>query len=190
MNLYKRDLIPMQLLKPNLRELLIISSLPLILVCLTSCAGLNRNISASIKLPSSIHTVAVQMFKNDTYQYGMEEKLTNLVIEELLADGRIKVINNPETADAVLSGRIINYFRENIAADRSGVVDLYRITLTASVTLKQTKPEKIIRQAKQVTVTTTYVPKRSRIEFEKEQDARTRLLSDLAEEIVYLILYV
>ena len=42
---------------------------------------------------------------------------------------------------------------------------------------------KIIRQRKAVLATTTYVPKRSRIESEREQDARTRLLTDLADEI-------
>ncbi|MDI6784737.1 MAG: LptE family protein [bacterium] len=138
-------------------------------------------------LPSSIHTVNVQMFKNETFQYGMEEKLTNAIIKELIADRRLQVVNHAEQADAVLSGTITNYTRNILAADRAGDVDLYSISLTASFVLKDTRTNEIIRQQKAVLATTTYVPKRSRIEFEREQDARNRLLTDLADEIVYRI---
>ena len=149
------------------------------IVFLTSCAY-----TPISNLPSSVHTVNVQMFKNETFQYGMEERLTNAIIKELIADRRLRVMNNAEQADAVLSGVITNYTRNILATDRAGDVDLYSISLTASFVLKDSRTNQILRQQKAVIATTTYVPKRSRIEFEREQDARARLLSDLADEIV------
>lgn len=135
-------------------------------------------------LPSSVHTVYVQMFKNQTFQYGMEERLTNAVIKELIADRRLRVVNTAEQADAMLSGTITDYKRDILAIDRAGDVELYAISLTASFVLKDSRTNEIIQQRKAVLANTTYVPKRSRIEFEREQDARTRLLTDLADEIV------
>jgi hypothetical protein len=135
-------------------------------------------------LPSSVHTVYVQMFKNQSFQYGMEERLTNAVIKELIADHRLRVVNTPEQADAILSGTITNYTRDVLAFDRDGNVEMYTLTLTAAFVLKDSRTNEIIRQRKAVLANTTYVPKRSRIEFEREQDARTRLLTDLADEIV------
>jgi hypothetical protein len=135
-------------------------------------------------LPSSVHTINVQMFKNQTFQYGMEERLTNAIIKELIADRRLRVVNTAEQADAILSGTITDYKRDVLAFDRAGDVDLYAISLTASFVLKDSRTNEIIRQRKAVIANTTYVPKRSRIEFEREQDARTRLLTDLADEIV------
>ncbi|MFB3896087.1 MAG: hypothetical protein ACE14V_07280 [bacterium] len=50
--------------------------------------------------------------------------------------------------------------------------------------LNPVQMNEIIRQRKAVLANTTYIPKRSRIEFETEQEARYRLLPDLADEIV------
>ena len=149
------------------------------IVFLTSCA--HTPIS---NLPSLVHTVNVQMFKNETFQYGMEERLTNAIIKELIMDKRLRVVDTRETADAILSGSITNYTQNILATDRSGEVELYSLSLTASFGLKDARTNELIRQRKEVLATTTYVPKRSRIEFEREQDARTRLLTDLADEIV------
>ncbi|MCX7919497.1 MAG: LPS assembly lipoprotein LptE [bacterium] len=151
----------------------------LIAYWITGCAQIPPN-----NLPGSVRTIYVQMFSNDTFQYGMEEKLTNAVVKELIMDKRLQVVNNPATADVVLSGTITNYTQNILATDRSGEVDLYSLSLTASFTLKDTRTNEIIRQRKAVLATTTYVPKRSRIEYENEQDARTRLITDLADEIV------
>jgi outer membrane lipopolysaccharide assembly protein LptE/RlpB len=147
--------------------------------CLTGCAHIPVN-----NLPGSVKTVSVRMFKNETFQYGMEEKLTNAIIQELIADKRLRVVNTSEPADAVLSGTITNYTRNILATDRAGDIDLYSLSLTASFSLKVPQTNEIIRQRKAVLATTTYVPKRSRIEFEREQDARERLLTDLADEII------
>ncbi len=135
-------------------------------------------------LPSSVHTVYVQMFKNQSFQYGMEERLTNAIIKELIADRRLRVVNSPEQADAILSGTILNYTRDVLAFDRDGDVEMYTLALTASFVLEDSRTNEIIRQRKTVLANTTYIPKRSRIEFETEQEARYRLLPDLADEIV------
>lgn len=151
-----------------------------ILLCLSiGCAHVPLH-----PLPSSVHTVYIRMFKNQTFQYGMEERLTNAIIKELIADRRLRVVNSPEQADAILSGTILNYTRDVLAFDRDGDVEMYTLALTASFALKDSRTNEIIRQRKAVLANTTYVPKRSRIEFEREQDARTRLLTDLTDEIV------
>src|SRR4030042_1250910 len=84
----------------------------LIIILLGGCAHIPLS-----NLPSSVHTVYVQMFKNETFQYGMEEKLTNAIIKELIMDKRLQVATNAEHADASLSGTITNYTRTILATD-------------------------------------------------------------------------
>ena len=57
-------------------------------------------------LPPSIHTIAVPAFLNRTSTYRIEERFTNAVVHELLADTKYKVAAKPEEGDAVLHGEI------------------------------------------------------------------------------------
>ncbi|MDD5773415.1 MAG: LPS assembly lipoprotein LptE [bacterium] len=59
-------------------------------------------------LPDNIQNVAVSVFKNDTFEYGLEERLTDKVIQEFISHGRLKV-TNIDNADALIKGKIVAY---------------------------------------------------------------------------------
>jgi hypothetical protein len=85
-------------------------------------------------LPNSINVIYVPIFKNLSYEPGLEEKLTRLTQEEFLVDGRLDVVARGN-ADAVLVGTLERF---EVNAARHGV-DYFplisRINLVADVSL-------------------------------------------------------
>lgn len=59
-------------------------------------------------LPDNVYTVSISVFKNGTYEYGLEERLTDKVIGEFISHGRLKVAN-VDDADAFIKGEILAY---------------------------------------------------------------------------------
>ncbi len=70
--------------------------------------------SFSGSLPAHIKTVAVPLFGNEEQQvliYGVEESLTDAVIEAFVKDGNLKVVDRTR-ADSMVSGRIVEIREE------------------------------------------------------------------------------
>ena len=150
---------------------------------LCGCANQRSNIRSNNDSPS----LSVILFHNDTFQPGLEEKLTNLTIEEFLADGRA-VVENDSDAEILLEGRIKKYTRSILSLDGNDDVNLYQLAISVDIPILNSHSKETIGFLSNVNITTTYVPKRNDIEFETETEAQNRLLEDLAEEIVYQLL--
>lgn len=84
---------------------------------------------------SSIQAIAIERFDNKTTEYDLADRITDLVIDEFLADGTMKVVS-VENADAILVGVLTSYLRNPHEYDESGVVSSYSVTLTFDVLLK------------------------------------------------------
>lgn len=52
-------------------------------------------------LPSHVKKVSIPMFKNMTTRFELDIKLTQGVIDELVARGKVEVVSGGEKADAV-----------------------------------------------------------------------------------------
>ena len=85
-------------------------AIALLVLCVSSTATLvgcgYRVAGHANALPPGIHTIAVPAFLNRTSNYRIEERFTNAVTHELLADTKYKVAAKPEDGDAVLRGEI------------------------------------------------------------------------------------
>ena len=62
-----------------------------------------------ITVDPTIKVVAVPMFVDRTAKPGLDEKITNLVIEELLNRGRFQVVSETVGADAIVEGTLTRY---------------------------------------------------------------------------------
>jgi len=70
--------------------------------------------SFSGSLPAHLKTVAVPLFGNEEQRvliYGIEEALTDAVIEGFMKDGNLKVVDR-RRADSMLSGQIVEIREE------------------------------------------------------------------------------
>lgn len=60
-------------------------------------------------LSEDIRTIYIPYVKNNTMEYGVEESVTDSLNKEFIKDGRLKVVSQPEDADAALEGYISTY---------------------------------------------------------------------------------
>ena len=118
-----------------------------ILIFLTGCGYTTRS-----TLPKSIRTIHIEDFKNEiSYTDGsgrniylplLELDARNAVIDRFLFDGNLKIAE-PEEADLILKGRLKSYFRGVLRYTDNQDVEEYRIQITVSFELWDTKRNEI-----------------------------------------------
>lgn len=95
---------------------------------------------------SSIKSIAVNPFENETIEYGLSDRMTDLVVDAFITDGNLKVV--PESdADAVLNGTLTNYDRKAYTYDENDIVSQYAIDVIFSITLNDPNGEEIWKES-------------------------------------------
>lgn len=116
----------------------------LIFLCLllVECAYHLRGTGSS--LPTHIKKINIPMFKNLTSRFELDVKLTQKVIDEMVARGKVDVTADIQSADAILRGEIISFNATPIAFSGTGTADRYNIIITAKIILRDLVNNKII----------------------------------------------
>ena len=115
-------------------NLLILVTLALIIV---GCGVYTFNPSGR----SSIKSIAVLPFENQTDRYELTDRLTEIIVDQFIEDGNLKVL--PESsADAILSGVLTRYKREANIYTESDEVTEYKVLMDFKVTLTDSKDGK------------------------------------------------
>ena len=86
---------------------------------------------------------------------GIEERATQAVISRFLFDGNLRVTHKPEEADLLLTGKLLDFYRQALRRDDGDTVEEYRLNLSSEVTLRD-KAGKLLLQDKQLVGDTTY----------------------------------
>jgi Lipopolysaccharide-assembly len=85
----------------------------------------------------TIKKIAVPLFKDSTGKPGLDQKITQKVVEELLKRGRFDVIPDRIGADAIVEGEILRYDQTPVGFTDAGATrtqaNRYAVTLTARV---------------------------------------------------------
>jgi hypothetical protein len=85
----------------------------------------------------TIKKIAVPLFKDSTGRPGLDQKITQKVVEELLKRGRFDVIPDRIGADAIVEGEILRYDQTPVGFSDAGgsrsQASRYAVTLTARV---------------------------------------------------------
>jgi hypothetical protein len=72
-----------------------------------------------IAVDPSIKKIGVPLFKDQTGKPGLDQKITEKVIEELLKKGRFDVVESDTGVDALVEGTLLNYSSQAIGFNRS-----------------------------------------------------------------------
>ena len=83
---------------------------------------------------SSLETIAVAQFENETIEAGLASRMTDLMVDAFIADGNLKVASE-DAADAVLTGILTSYRREPLTFDEADNVSQYVVKVTFDATL-------------------------------------------------------
>jgi hypothetical protein len=82
---------------------------------------------------TNIHTVCVPIFKNLTMWRGVEFDLTKAIVREIEAKTPYKVVDDPNTADTILTGTIISLNKGILNKNQQNAVREAETTLAAEV---------------------------------------------------------
>ncbi len=153
-----------------------------------SLGGCGYHVAGKADLvPKSIHTIAIPAFNNVTTRYKLTDHLPQAISHEFIARTRFQVVNDPEQADAVLRGSIINYASYPTVFDqRSGRASGLQVNVTMQVNLVERATGKVIfsrpsfemHQRYEISVTSTQAY------FEESDAALDRLSRDVARDLV------
>ena len=128
------------------------------------------------------------MFKNLTTRFELDLKLTQSVIDEIVARGKLEVSADVEKADAVLLGEIISFNVNPIAFSGQTTADRYNITVVAKIVLRDLVNQKTIFSNPSYVYQEEYeVPQGS--DFETlETEAVSKVAEKFARSLVITIL--
>jgi len=158
-------------------------------LCLMPSCGYHVSGKADL-LPKRIHTIAIPAFGNATTKYKLSEQLTGAVTREFISRTRYRIVADPNQAEAILTGAVINFFSYPTIFDPATgrassvqVVVILQIALTdrSNSAVLFTRPNFEVRERYEISVD-------PRAYFEESDPAMERLSRDVARTVVSAIL--
>ena len=134
------------------------------------------------RLSDEYHTIAVPAFKNESFEQEIQIAVTNLLIRELKADGRYRVVDDPAAADLVFRGAITDFDAHAISFDTDDNIGQFKILLTARATLEDTRTGRIICRQDNLTGRDFYQTLGGRTREEALNEASENLVETLIFE--------
>jgi outer membrane lipopolysaccharide assembly protein LptE/RlpB len=137
-------------------------------------------------LPSDWKTIAIPSFKNDTTQYRIEQRFTAAVIREFLSATKYRVIQDAESADAVLTGEVLTIETNPVLFNATtGEVTTMLVTVHAKVQLTDNKTQKAVYQNDDMLFRSEYqITPDVKSFFQEEDPALDRMSRDFASHLV------
>jgi outer membrane lipopolysaccharide assembly protein LptE/RlpB len=160
--------------------------LPLALAAVTGC-GYHVSGHGDL-MPKTVHTIAIRDFANSTTRYKLARTLPSDLGREFITRTKYRIVDDPEHADAVLTGVLNNYvaYPTISAGGRSTTVEAV-VTVSVTLTNRATGAVIFTRAASEF---------RERYEisgdpkayFDESGTGMTRLSKDVARSVVSAIL--
>jgi outer membrane lipopolysaccharide assembly protein LptE/RlpB len=157
-------------------------------VALSSC-GYHRAGNADL-IPKSVRTVSVTAWGNATPRFALSSRLPAAVTREFLRRTRYRVVTDPETADAVLTGAVLGFNSFPITNDpTSGRASGIQMIVTLQAKLVERATGKVLFERTSYEVRANYEISVDQAAFFDESGAAVQRLSqDVARSLVSAIL--
>ena len=99
------------------------------------CTGLGLNCKYSFKgaLPSDLKTIAIPLLEDRSRWVGLQEKMTQGVIEAFVEDNNLQVIDNEEEADLLMTGTILPVQTRRTAISEDENVEEEQMVVTVKI---------------------------------------------------------
>ena len=138
------------------------------------------------QLPSDWKTIAIPAFTNDTTRYRIEQRFTQAVIREFITRTQYRVVQDTQSADAVLHGEVISIETNPILFQATtGEVTTMLVTVHAKVQLVDNRTQRPVYKNDDMLFRNEYQISTDVNSFFEEQDpALERMSRDLASHLV------
>jgi len=140
------------------------------LLILSGCGY--HTVNSAVHLPSTVHTLAIPAFRNNTQSYHTQAVFTEAVIREFTSRTSYRIVTGEDPgADATLRGTIVTFQIVPLTYDNTtGQTSSYLVTIT-------TKLELVDRQGKTIWQNPSYM---FRQQYEQTQDLASFIQEDSA----------
>ena len=130
------------------------------------------------------------MFKNQSGTYGLQAELTQAVVDEFLADGRLKVETN-DNADVRIEGTILSFnsITESTTSDNIPIVTRYTMTCLIKLYDSHATDRSVPLARYTVKANTRFISDTRRMINQLETDARAELYDQMAYNITQAVIY-
>jgi hypothetical protein len=141
-------------------------------------------------LPPAVKTIAIPAFGNLTNRYRLSERIPAAIGREFLARTRYRIVGEPEGADAVLTGAVVNYMSfPNVTDPTSARAAGIQISVIMQVTLTEQKTGKVLFTRPSLEFRQRYEIAADQTAYFEESDvALDRLSRDVARWLVSSVL--
>ena len=155
-------------------------------VILLLISGCGYTLVGQGNLPDHIKTIAIPIFVNKTPEEGVEEIITQEVIEQFVKGGKVRLVSEGN-ADALLKGTITAYKADDVASyDENNEVASYKLKITVDIELKDLINEETLWQTQGLVEDQDFDGGPSvniTQETENEEEALRYLAEELAQRI-------
>lgn len=140
--------------------------------------------------PAEWRTIAIPAFKNDTTHDRIEQRFTEAVIREFIARTKYRIVQDPDSADAVLHGEVLSIETSPVLFNATtGEVTTMLVTVQVKVELDDTVSKKPVYQNTALTFRDEYqISSDPQSFFNEEDPALGRMSRDFASHFVATVL--
>lgn len=144
----------------------------------------------AVRIPSSIQTIAIPAFVNQTQTYRIEQTMTAAVVREFISRSNYRVLNDVSPdADATLKGVVVSTQVAPLTYDsQTGRASSAMVTVNLRVTLTDKAGHVLFENPNYVFREQYQVSREISSFFEEESPALERMSRDLARTLVADIL--
>lgn len=181
----KEFLVQIKNQKSKIRSFLVLGMLSW---CVLSCGY--HTAGHAVRLPGSLHTIAIPGFVNKTQTYRIEQILTRDVVREFISHTHYQIINSSsDSADATLKGTVVSTLAAPLTYDsQTGRASTAMVTVTLKISLTD-QSGRVLFENQNYTFRDVYQISREIASFfDEETPALQRMSRDFARTLVNDIL--
>jgi hypothetical protein len=113
--------------------------------------------------PKDIHSVYVEPFLNRTRDIGLGPEITTALRGELYRRGELQLVDQPDRADAILSGVVRAFDSLTASVNQDAEVLQFEATLIVDTTFRRREPSEILWRGQNIRLSQIYAGQRAAV---------------------------
>jgi hypothetical protein len=167
------------------------SKLVIILAALLGAAGCGYHVAGKADLmPATIKTIAIPPFGNNTIRYKLARQLPTDLEREFISRTRYKIVTDPNAADAILAGTLVNFISYPIITDQAtGRATAVQASAFMKITLTERATGKVLFSRPSIEYRERYeISENPQTFFDESSAGLGRMSKDVSHDVVTTIL--
>lgn len=133
------------------------------LVCLSLLGCGYQFAGRSDLFPKDIRLVYVETFLNRTRDVGLGAEVTTALRSELYRRGELQLVDQPDRADAILSGTVRSFDTLTASVNQDAEVLQFEATLIVDTTFRRREPSEILWRGQGIRLSEIYAGQRAAV---------------------------